>query len=371
MNKNQKIWMLPLAGTLFLAGASAHADEPAGLERVSPETPNRLTGSVRFGLNISGKFYNPGGSLNPNVGPGFGQRTGKGDPYNYDDGYVLTDVSGNQGGMTWYWGYNNPSQLNASAANSIDFHDTKALALPGSNSDDNSTYTGCEIAYDYELGVSNYGLDDKAGWNHFHFGIEGAANFMPINFDTGGSYNTLLTTTTTSYGYTPGTTPPTAPYQGSFNGPGFLLNSSPLSSPVSTSQGATVVTSQHFDSTLWGFRLGPYVESPVTEHFFLHITGGLAAGILDASANWNETVTGASLPSGVPARVGGSGDDTSVLWGYYFGADAVYRFDKHWGVDIGVQYQHLDNYNHDFGGRKAELVLDHSLFLQAGINFSF
>jgi formylglycine-generating enzyme required for sulfatase activity len=37
--------------------------------------------------------------------------TPDGDAYNYDDGYVLVDSSGNAGGYTRYWGYDNSSQI--------------------------------------------------------------------------------------------------------------------------------------------------------------------------------------------------------------------------------------------------------------------
>src|SRR6516162_3527482 len=111
MNHNQTVWMLPLAGSLFLVAASTRADEPAGLERDSLDSTNRLTGSVRFGLNISGKFTSPGGSLNTRAPMRNQQHTGHGDRYNYDDGYVFPDNTGSHDGRTWYWGYNNPSQL--------------------------------------------------------------------------------------------------------------------------------------------------------------------------------------------------------------------------------------------------------------------
>lgn len=362
MNKKQKIWMLPAAGSLLLATAAAvNAAEPSPLEQTAPESPNRLTGSLRFGLNISGKFKNPGGSLNPHAPTGNGQHTPKGDRYNYDDGYVLPDNTGSLGGKTWYWGYNDASQVNASAANSIDFHRSTAANLPGANGGDVDTPVGCELSYNYELGV-------KENWHHLHYGLEGAVNFMPINFDSGGTYNTTINQQTDTYGYASGTTPPGAPYQGGYSGPGFLLNSSPSSS-VNAIPGATITAHQHFESTLWGFRLGPYLEAPVTEKLSFHVSGGLAAGILDASADWKETVT---LPmGGGSTTTRGSGSDTSVLWGYYVGADAIYRFNQRWGVDVGVQFQDLGTYDHNFGGRTAELDLSHSLFVQAGLSFSF
>src|SRR5689334_972744 len=66
---------------------------------------NRLSASLRFGLNISARFKGNAVTFPPPLG--LTRSTPNGDAYNYDDGYVLTDVSGNEGGQTWYWGYDN------------------------------------------------------------------------------------------------------------------------------------------------------------------------------------------------------------------------------------------------------------------------
>src|SRR5205085_6169665 len=81
----------------FCAVASLQAQE---------EVTNRLTLSARFGFNIAARFK--GVSTIP--APIVARTTSKGDPYNYDDGYVLTDISGNFGGQTWYWGYDDSSR---------------------------------------------------------------------------------------------------------------------------------------------------------------------------------------------------------------------------------------------------------------------
>jgi len=59
---------------------------------------DRFSLNARFGLNISAKFKRASMSLTalPRTSP-------DGSRYNYDDGYVLTDVSGNYGGQTWNW----------------------------------------------------------------------------------------------------------------------------------------------------------------------------------------------------------------------------------------------------------------------------
>jgi hypothetical protein len=40
-------------------------------------------------------------------------------------------------------------------------------------------------------------------------------------------------------------------------------------------------------------------------------------------------------------------------------------------VEAGVQFQDLGLYDHNFGGRSVELDLSKSIFLHAGVSFSF
>lgn len=322
---------------------------------------NRLTLSVRFGLNISGKFKGVGSSFSSGVPLSAGRRTPNGDAYNYDNGYVLTDISGNAGGQSWYWGYDNASQVN-SGANTIAFNRTVATGLPTQNSSDDLSSVGAEVTYDYELGV-------KEDWHHLRYGLEGAVNFMPIEFNSGGVFNATLSQRTDTYSYASGTTPPPAPYQGSFGGPGFVINVPPASSTTTLIPGATFFAQQHFEANLWGFRFGPYAELPVSQKLDLFLTGGLAVGLLDGDASWKETLT---LPGGAGSlTASGGGNDIALLWGCYLGVSAAYQFTERWSVEGGVQYQNLGTYDHNFGGRTAELDLSKSVFVHAGIGYSF
>ena len=342
MNNNYRAWSVPVCGTLLLATAvSAEQDLQTYLD-----STNRVTLSLRFGLNISGKFKGIGGSL--------------GGAGHYTDGYVLTDVSGNAGNQTWYWGYQNTSQVNASGPNSIDMHRYTAVGLTGENSGDDSPYLGAEITYNHEFGI-------KEDWHHLRYGLEAAINFMPINFNSGGLYSAVSRITDT-YGYTAGTTPPGAPYAGGYQGPNFVLNVPPINSTTALVPGASFLAQQHFDANLWGFRLGPYIEYPLSKKWSLHLSGGLAVGLLDAEASWKETL---NLPSQNPITVAGGGSDTSLLWGYYIGLEAAYQINKDWGVAGGVQFQDLGTYSHNFGGRVAELDLSQSIFIHVGVSYSF
>src|SRR5262245_9774003 len=81
--------------------------------RTAEFVTNRVTFSGRFGYNISARFKGNAATLPT---PATARTTPRGDRYNYDDGYVLTDISGNYGGQTWYWGYdNNASQISGNS----------------------------------------------------------------------------------------------------------------------------------------------------------------------------------------------------------------------------------------------------------------
>lgn len=316
------------------------------LERVSFESTNRITISYRAGLNISGHFSGMGRI--PSAAPG-----------HYTDGYVLTDISGNYGGQTWNWGYANNNQVNA-GNNTVDFHNYSNKNLPGSSFSDNDNITsGFEVAYDRQLGI-------KEEWHHMAYGIEGAFNYTPISFTINNTYSGQVNRNTDTYSYTTGTTPPNAPYQGSYQGPGFVLNVPPTSS--STPVNATMTEHQSFSGDLWGFRLGPYIELPITSKLTFHTSAGFAAGIMDANASWDETIV---IPGATSYHRSGGGSDVSVLYGFYLGADALYQINKRWAIDIGAQFQDLGTYNHNFGGQSAVIDLRQSVFLQAGISYSF
>jgi hypothetical protein len=366
MNRNHKNWTVPVSGVLLFATAvSADQDLQTYLN-----STNRVTLSLRFGLNVKGRFKSGLGGANSAFALPFAsnRRTPNGDPYNYDDGYVLTDISGNAGNQTWYWGYDNSSQVNF-ANNTISFDRTSMANVPnvGDSADDDSSRLGAEITYNYEIGK-------KDKWHQLRYGVELAANWMPITLDSHGSYSVARMLQTDTYGYTPGTTPPgygepsELPYEGTFQGPNFVLNVPPISSMTTLPSGQFIVQ-QHFDGNLWGFRLGPYLELPLSKRWSLHLSGGLAVGLLDGDASWRENLAVPGLAQ--PITESGGGSDTKLLWGYYIGLQAAYQFNNRWGLEAGVQFQDLGIYHHNFDGSKVELDLSKSIFVHAGVSYSF
>jgi hypothetical protein len=59
------------------------------------------------------------------------------------------------------------------------------------------------------------------------------------------------------------------------------------------------------------------------------------------------------------------------LWGGYASLNATCQMDEHWSFIGGVQFQDLGKYNHSFDGRKVSLDLSQSVFVLAGISYSF
>ena len=324
--------------------------------RVVTNRLNRFSLNARFGLNISAKFRSMSG-ITLTAPP---RTTPDGSQYNYDDGYVLNDISGHAGNQTWNWGYDQSGQI---AGNTILMHRTtvSADAPAGTDVGGGDPQSGFEFTYDRELG----NRDD------LRYGFEAAVNYMNLSLKNTSVSSGDVRRLTDAYPFTPGTTPPPTPpvYQGSFNGPGFLLGYTPVSStPTTIVGGATVVDQRNYNADIWGFRLGPYAEYPLSQNIDLWFSGGLAVALADGSASWTET---ASIAGGGTMAGSGGGSDLGLLLGGYLSAQVAWQFSERWSAEGGVQYQCLGTYEHNFGGQAMQLDLSKSVFITIGLGYSF
>jgi YD repeat-containing protein len=328
------------------------ADE--AFSRVPVKSLNRFSLNGRFGLNISAKFMGMSG-ISLSAPP---RTTPDGSQYNYDDGYVLTDISGNAGGETWNWGYDQSGQI---SGNTILMHrSTVSADVPSATGiGGGDPQSGFEFTYDRELGNR-----DK-----LYFGLEAAVNYMNLSMKDTSTFSGNVSRLTDAYPFTSGTTPPPAPYQGSFAGPGFVLGATPVSSTIALiSGGATIVDQRNYDADIWGFRLGPYAEYPLSQNIDLWFSGGLAVGLVDGSASWQETP---SIAGGGTLVGSGGGSDLGLLWGGYLSAKVSWQLSERWSAEGGVQYQYLGTYDHNYGGQAMQLDLSKSVFITIGLGYSF
>ena len=274
---------------------------------------------------------------------------------------MLTDTSGNAGGQTWYWGYDDSSKQ--ISGNTILMSKTAGGGASRTTSEDADPAFGGEVVYSRHLGDVG----------RCKYGFELAGNFINVGINDNRKVPVAVTRTTDAYPFTDGTLPPIAtpdaPYQGSFEGPGFLIGATPVSSKTTTSSdGSSSTGHRNFDANLWGLRVGPYLEYPVSQKFNISISGGFAGAFVDAKADWSESLSIAGVAG---PKVSGKGTDTDFLIGAYIAGNAGYAFDEHWSVVGSVQFQYLEDYSSKFGGRTVSMDLAHGIFVTIGVGYSF
>ncbi|HEY3760508.1 MAG TPA: hypothetical protein VGN23_02060 [Verrucomicrobiae bacterium] len=375
MNRTHYYWPISLAGVFLIGGTvTAAPDDYSWMD-----STNRATLSFRYGLNIKASIKGVGNDFTPGAVPGV-----------YSDGYVLTDSTGNALGYSSYWGYDNASQNNeaGSPANTITFHDPTATGIPSeiSGGGGHNPNIGAELTYDRQLWV-------KENWHDMRIGVEGAINYMHMAFNQDSSYNASVVSTPVAYSYQSGDTPPAAPFQGTSSGSGYMYLQVPPIYPTTAGTPSAPFsepfTSQdQFSADLWGGRLGPYVEWPLTRKLDLRLSVGFAAALVDANESWSENLT---LPGGSSITTSGGGDSLDFMWGGYAAMDATYQLNKRWGVAAGAQFEDLGKFQHtypgehvtvndagtvntvneNFTGHQIDLDMRRSIFLELGVSYSF
>lgn len=340
-----------LSTTLTLAAATPFAVQ--GADNSGTENPNRLSLGARIGLNFEAKFQNnnAAGNLGANPGPATG-----GVNHNYDDGYVNVDSSGNAGGRTWNWGYDNGSQV---AGDTMQFHATQSDALSGSASRkaDDEQY-GVELIYQRVLG--SLSSESSVNW-----GLEAAFGYTDIDLRDKRRGTSPVTVTTDTFQLN-GVLPPGAGYHGTFDGPGPLLGDTPTRTVASDT--ATLVSSHKLRGESYGIRLGPFAECYFTPQLSLAASAGLALAPTSLDYDFSETVT---LPGGSPSVATGHKSKTELLYGYYVSALLRYDFTRHWGIYVGAQFQSLNDMKLSAGSSTARLDQDATVYGTAGVSWRF
>ncbi|HEY1663004.1 MAG TPA: hypothetical protein VGI03_11345 [Verrucomicrobiae bacterium] len=346
MNKAHYYWNIPLTGAFLLGTAVTAAPD----KYTWMDSTNRVTLSLRFGLNIHAKFSGVGNGFSSSPASGF-----------YDNGYVVTASPPNTSpnpNFTTYWGYNSDSQLIGvpGAYTGVQFTGTTATENPSSaSSGENNPDPGFELTYDREL-------FHKENWHGLRFGVEGAINYLKISINNNDSVGVNTSQTAYSYNF-PIAIPQPPPFTDN-GGPGQPALQVPGTAGAPVTGSGTLFSHDHFDANLWGGRLGPYAELPVTQKFDLRFSGGLAVGFLNADESWSQSISG-----GAPLT--GSGSANKLLWGYYGSIDATWQVNRRWGVAGALQYQDLGQFEKNFQGRQVDLDLRRSIFVELGVSYSF
>ena len=121
----------------FLALRAQSLDDPAW---------NHFGMNATADFNIRARFMNSGAPVAPPAAGGAVNRT-------YTDGFVDVDVSGNQGGMTWNWGYKNAAQ--APGNDTLLMHATSIDGASSSRRHDPNI--GFQLSYERDLAHEDWG----------------------------------------------------------------------------------------------------------------------------------------------------------------------------------------------------------------------
>jgi hypothetical protein len=346
--------LLPVA-TLGILSVGAQTFTPTKLVPVPSESVNQLAASFRMAFNVKTSFENVGAFAS-----GASQATPDGDAWNYDDGYVLTDSSGNAMGYTRYWGYSSSGQLPGDGTILMHRYSSGGSTV-GANPDE--PLPGFELRYRRELGRG-----EKMRW-----GLEAAGNYMRVSVRDSGTIASSAFSLTDAYalpaleggGYV---SPPPAPY---YHGSGLspqgnpVIGATPVSSLTDTMM-ASVSGSRDFEANVIGWRLGPYVEMPLGQKGKLSLSGGLSLAYVLSDFNFTE-----SIASPIATSASGGGSDSELLVGAYISGEASYQLAQAWEVFGSVQFQYLDKYSQTESGRTAVLDMTKSLFVAVGVSYSF
>ena len=317
-----------------------------GQEAEVIENPNRFNLGGRVGFNFKASFRNHSQS-NP------GSTVG-GINHGYDDGYVNVDRTGNSGGRTWNWGYQDAAQVSGGA---IEFHSDQRSTVPLElEAGEDEPQLGLELGYQRIFGTFFF----SGRW-----GFEGAVSYTDIDLSEERTDGGFVTHVTDSYGLN-GVVPPTAPYNGTFNGPGPLLRDRPTR--TTQAEGATTTSRQELSGYAVGFRVGPFFEWDLAKRLVLTLSAGLAFAGTGVDYDFAETTT---LQGGQQTIARGNSHKNDLLYGNYVMAAFRYEFTRHWGLYAGGQFQHLNDLEQTVAGRTARLEQGATYFGVAGVSFRF
>jgi hypothetical protein len=320
------------------------------------ETRDRFYIGPRLHFNVSAKLQNIPAA--PNTGPG------------YDDGYVDEDISKNAGGKTWNWGYKFTNQIFGTFPN-------QELELHGANSPRDNVIDhltdepqiGFEMGYGHEFW--RFGREEYP----IRVGFEAGFSASEIGLSSRDTVSGPVTRISDRYSLA-GIVPPTAPYNGLFEGPappnppGPLISTNRLSRTTSTE---TATSTQHssIEGTYWGFRLGPFIEIPWPGYRHSFQFGmGVSMVNVDAKLSYEENFTITGL-GGPPPAASESASRSDWLFGFYVNAKAYYWVNDVVALYVGGEFQSLDNFKLSVGNKAATVDFGTTAGLTLGVMYVF
>jgi hypothetical protein len=304
----------------------------------------RMDAAARFGLKATAKTF-----------PVAPARQGV-----YDNGSVLPDIGGRASGLTWNWSYQSANQVTYDANSqpfAIVYQRLADVPIVSGDVDLTSPMLEGEV-------IGGYRLDDFSIGKHkarigFELGYGYFSSSHSMNFQASGQ----AFRTVDAYRLF-GVIPPVAPYAGTFNGPGPILDLNPSSHSVNG-----FLTTTTFESSLktsfHQFRFGPSFGIDLSKRFGVQVGAGYQSLFAEATVDYRETSAYTPNPSSVHIK--------QSKWrpGIYAEILLNVRLTTHLQAFVGGDFL----YNNDltFGDSRHEFTLDlgSTYAAKGGLTYSF
>jgi hypothetical protein len=260
----------------------------------------------------------------------------------YRDGFVSPDSTG--GAQTWNWGYNSASQV---SGNNLTLSGTSTQIISrtltsGSHMEDAEDPSGLGFYLSIES-------PDLVQWSHLSLSTALGYSFAQDEAGSSGiAYRAERQVIERSqslldvYDISAITPLPTAPYSGTFSGPGPVISMAPASRNRSSvterllfSEVFTSHLDQSLDLQLHTFSLGPRVGFDLGR---FHLQAGLGLAINIVPWDFDSRETFRSNRRGTLKTWTTSDSGTDILPGLYAELAAQYRLTKRWHINTGVRY---------------------------------
>lgn len=326
----------------------------SGVAHADGDWTKRFRLGVISAFNVEAEFSLGGGFGVSSADPGTPGVSGQN--HTYDDGYVRLDDTGNAGGFTSNWGYQNASQYD-SATQTFTFHGTTSYSQEGSQATaSDAPYYGIDLAYGGRV------VDFARGALGWEFGF----TYLPAKFEDSSPHNVTAERVTHRFN-APGIVPPQAPYNGGSSGLGVTIQDvAHETGSVSTS--GVLTGSRSVDLDLMNFRFGPNLQWHLGGRWAASLGGGLAMGLATGEYSFNEQV---EYASGGSAASSGRFSNTEWVLGGYAEALLYYHTNESAELYVGAQYMSLGDVTFNGDGRQARLKLGNGLMIAAGIHWIF
>jgi len=356
---------MKITTVLLLAGAvpvivragELPSAKPAVIDVPAAESRWRAGFSFAPLLNARAGFTNLGAFASP-FSP---QPVGGGQEYEYEDGYVRVDASGNAGGVTTNWGYSDASQYDPSGTGSIAFNLTRSLGN-GSARETEDVSPGFEIFGYYEMG----GIAPIGG-RVLTWGLRTGIHYANLSADGRGMISSDVERLTDRFNLG-GVIPPSAGYAGTFGGPGALISDVPTRSTAVIVDGALVSGELDLNLDMVTLSAGPYIEIPLRENVSLFAEAGLSLSVARGEYDFGSVTSISGLGSQISR---GNNTRTMLLPGFFTGLSATWQLTDRFSLQGSARYQYIDRFDVDAAGSSASFSFDGAAIISLGGVWSF